>query len=377
MIGDFCVAGHEDEVMSVTIDVTGVPKDHYSFAPSPLAELSSALHLLVEPAHHPTQNSWVTSIAASTEPQLLDRLLDADFLWRTSRADMLLPAMPGETLADELDAVDLLDDETWVNAALITSSCGTVPLYRDLGSPLVDPVARDLARDRALARGPRQIGFVDFVLADPPRARSMVRTLLDDCNSAFFSEAWSRVQPHLAADARRKSDLLASVGLARTLDAVSPAVTVDGELARIVVDKLQDSATSAGGRGVTFLPSIFGHPHLLVVHAPGWRPVIQYPALGDGLPGLTTSLDAIQERLHALDNPVRLRLARSLIRGPHTTADLAGIWGLSAPEVSRHLATLKDAGIITSSRRGRYVVYEFDLATTARLGRDMIQALLR
>lgn len=363
--------------MSVSIDVTGVTTDHYSFAPSPLAELSSALHLLVEPAHHPTQNSWVTSIAASTEPQLLDRMLDADFMWRTSRADMLLPAEPGATLTDELDAVDRLDDETWVSAALITSSCGTVPLYRDLRSPLVDSRARDLARERAVARGPRQIGFVDYVLADPPRARATVRQLLDDCDAAFFADAWKRVQPHLVADARLKNDLLASVGLARTLDSVSPAVTVDDERMRIVVDKLQDNATSADGRGVTFLPSVFGHPHLLVVHAPGWRPVIQYPAIGDGVPVLVTSLDTIQERLHALDNPVRLRIAKSLIRGQHTTADLAGIWGLTAPEVSRHLATLKDAGIVTSARRGRYVVYEFDLATTARLGRDMIQALLR
>jgi hypothetical protein len=35
------------------------------------------------------------------------------------------------------------------------------------------------------------------------------------------------------------------------------------------------------------------------------------------------------------------------------------------------------ADIITASRRGRYVTYEFDLATGARLGTDIIEALLR
>ncbi|WP_223691349.1 DUF5937 family protein [Leifsonia poae] len=270
--------------MSVTIDVTGVTPEHYLFAPSPLAELSAAVHLLVEPAHHPGQNGWVTSVTESVEPQLIDRLLDADFLWRTSRADMLLPAHPAATLAEELDAIDRLDDETWVSAALITSSCGTVPVHRGLGSPLTDPAARDLARDRARSRGPRQTGFVDFVLGDPPRARSLVRRLLEDCDRAFFAEAWASVVTRLTADARVKRDILATSGLERTLSAMSSAVTLSPVGSRIVVDKLLDNSTTATGDGVTFLPSAFGSPHLLVVHAPGWRPVIQYPVTGDGSP---------------------------------------------------------------------------------------------
>lgn len=363
--------------MSVSIDVSRVTAEGYRFAPSPLAELGSAVHLLVEPAHHPAQNGWVSSVAASIEPRLLERLIDADFLWRTSRADMLLPADPGATLRDELDAVDALSDETWVSAALLTSSCGTVPLHRELGSPLVDPAARDLARERALARGPRQIGFVDYVLADPPRARAMIRRLLEDCEAAFFAEAWAQLVPRLSADARLKHDVLATSGLRRMVDTVSPAVAVAGDGTRIVVDKLQDNATTADEGGVTFLPSVLGHPHLLVVHAPGWRPVIQYPVSGAAGSPSSTTVDVIEERLHALDNPVRLRLARSLIRGPHTTADLAEAWSLSAPEVSRHLAILKQAGFVTTTRRGRYVVYVFDVVAAARLGRDMVEALLR
>lgn len=363
--------------MSVSIDVSRVTTEHYRFAPSPLAELGSAVHLLVEPAHHPAQGGWVSSVAASIEPGLLERLIDADFLWRTSRADMLLPSEPGASLADELDAVDALDDETWVSAALLTSSCGTVPLFRELGSPLVDTAARELARERALARGPRQIGFVDYVLGDPPRARTMIRRLLEDCDTAFFADAWRQLQPRLAADARLKHDVLAVSGLKRMVDTVSTAVTVDDEGSRIVVDKLQDNATTADERGVTFLPSVLGHPHLLVVHAPGWRPVIQYPVAGGTPTASSTPVDVIEQRLHALDNPVRLRLARSLIRGPHTTADLAEAWGLTAPEVSRHLAILKQSGFVTTTRRGRYVVYVFDVVAAARLGSDMVHALLR
>ncbi|HEV2638646.1 MAG TPA: hypothetical protein VGX23_26095 [Actinocrinis sp.] len=50
---------------------------------------------------------------------------------------------------------------------------------------------------------------------------------------------------------------------------------------------------------------------------------------------------------------------------------------MSAPEVSRHLAGLKNAGIINATRQGRYVVCEVDLVGNARLGTDLIEALLR
>ena len=367
--------------MSVSIDVSGISADRYLFAPSPLAELGSALHLLVEPAHHAQQAGWITAARARIAPELMDRIVTADYLWRTSRSDMLLPARPKPTLAEELDVLDQLDDETWVRTALMTSSCGVVPLRDDLGSPVTDDVARHLARERAAARGDRQLDFVDHLLADPPTARSWLRRLLEDCATGFFDAAWRRVAGQLAGDARHKRDLLDRHGLERTLAAISPAVTLSASGERIVVDKLQDRTASSVGTGLTFLPSAFSHPHLLVVHAPGWRPVINYPVLGAAGVGVTgessVSVATVQGRLHALDHPVRLRLLRSIARGPQTTAQLAEAWLLTPPEVSRHLAVLKNAGVITATRRGRYVSYELDLPATARLGTDLIEALLR
>lgn len=362
--------------MSISIDVTGVSEDQYLFAPSPLAELGSALHLLVEPAHHTAQTGWITATAAGLDPGLMDRVLVADYLWRTSRADMFLPSRPQPTLAAELDALDALDDETWVGRALMTSSCGLLPLHSELGSPLVDGRARKVALDRAAARGPRPSEFVEHMLADPGATRGWVRRLLEDCEAAFFADAWARVVARLAADARHKRDLLERHGLARTLTAVSTALTLTASGDRIVVDKLQDRAATADGSGLTFLPSAFSHPHLLVVYAPGWRPVINYPLLPTPTES-SVSVASVQDRLHALDHPLRLRLVRSILRGPQTTSQLAETWLVSAPEVSRHLAVLKDAGIITATRQGRYVAYRFDLARNARLGTDLIEALLR
>jgi DNA-binding transcriptional ArsR family regulator len=362
--------------MSISIDVSEVAEDQYVFAPSPLADLSSALHLLVEPAHHAQQAGWITAAGAQIDPDLMDRIVTADYLWRTSRSDMLLPPRPKPTLAEELDVIDQLDDETWVRTVLMTSSCGVVPLRDDLRSPLVDDTARRVARERAALRGARALDFADSILADPATARTWLRRLLEDCAAGFFAAAWRRVAGRLGADVQHKRDLLARHGLRSTLAAISPAITLSAAGGRIIVDKLQDRAATASGAGLTFTPSAFSHPHLLVVHAAGWQPVIHYPLLATPSEQ-SVSVPVIQDRLHALDHPVRLRLLRSISRGPQTTAQLADTWLLTPPEVSRHLAILKKAGIVTSARRGRYVSYELDLAANARLGTDLIEALLR
>jgi DNA-binding transcriptional ArsR family regulator len=142
------------------------------------------------------------------------------------------------------------------------------------------------------------------------------------------------------------------------------------------VDKLQDHATAAHDAGVTFLPSVFGRPHLVAVHAPGWRPVVQYP-VAEPSPPEPVPLETVTLRLEALAHPVRLRLLRTLARGPHTTGELAHAWELSPPEVSRHLAVLRRAGLLTARRQGRYVRYTVNLPDLTALGTDLLAAVLR
>ena len=56
---------------------------------------------------------------------------------------------------------------------------------------------------------------------------------------------------------------------------------------------------------------------------------------------------------------------------------LAHFWELSPPEVSRHLAVLRRAGLLTSQRRGRYVRYTLSLPDLTALGTDLLTAVLR
>ncbi|MGG8406533.1 DUF5937 family protein [Streptomyces sp. 12297] len=361
--------------MTLKIDISGPPSERLRFAASPLAELTAMLHVLAEPGHHPRHAGWAADVRAGLGPELAERLREAEFLWRSSQADFLIPARPRPTLAEELDDVDRLDDDTYVTAALVTT-CGSSRVSFGASSPLTAATARERALDLAQARGPLQEVFAERLLADPAAVRARVRHTLEQCAEAFFDAAWAGVAVELATDLRLKNDLLKHEGIEAALASVSGAVTLAPDGDWIVLDKLLDKATTARGAAVTFIPSVFGRPHLAAVHARGWQPVVQYPVAEPG-PAEPVPLETVTLRLEALAHPVRLRLLRTLARGPHTTRELAHAWELSPPEVSRHLAVLRRAGLLTARRRGRYVRYTLNLPDLAGLGTDLLAAVLR
>ncbi|WP_018349857.1 ArsR/SmtB family transcription factor [Longispora albida] len=352
--------------MTLTIELGTQPD--LAFGPSPLGELTAALHLLSAAAHHPAQHAWITSVTAALPADLADRIQSASFLWLVSTADFLVPSRIRATLAEDLDDLDALDDDRFFRAALLPA-CGAD--RRNL--PNLDrALTPERARDLAAARGPHQAQFVDRLTTDLPGVRAWLRRLFEDCEQAFFADAWQRVRVQLVNEARNAAERYKKKGLAEAVTGMSPALSVrDGKL---LIDKMRDSTASAATLGLTFSPTAFGWPHIVVADEPGWRPVIQYPVerLGGTLP-----LDALARRLEALANPARLRLCWLLARGAHTTGELATAWQLSLPEVSRHLAVLHKAGLVQKDRRGRYTLHRMDLIAVSRLGTDLVEAMLR
>ncbi|MFE4408424.1 DUF5937 family protein [Streptomyces sp. NPDC093064] len=368
--------------MSVRIDIAGLRPEKVAVVPAPLAELCMALHALSEPGHHPGLQGWVTGVTARLDSHLADRMCEADFLWRTTFSDLFLPSagvpggstLPGATLADELDILDKLSDEQFVDAAL-EFTCA-LPYGLPGPGPLADAGLRRRAVELAAARGPQQVRFTERLLADPPRIRAWLRQFLEDCDEAFFAQTWSRLRHQLAADTRHKTELLRRKGLAEALAAVSPAVTLDEAAGRITVDKLGEGRTATAEGGLLLVPTSLGWPHLMVLHRYSWQPVLHYPV---GSPELAAppSVEQLTLRMTALSHPVRMRLCRSLARSAFTTSELAQVHGMTAPEISRHLSLLKKAGLVTTRRRGRYVLHQLDVATVARLGSDFLEGVLR
>ncbi|MEV7286811.1 DUF5937 family protein [Streptomyces sp. NPDC093252] len=366
--------------MSVRIDMTGLRPEGISVVPSPLAELCMALHVLAEPGHHPGLRGWATGVTAGLDPHVADRMCEADFLWRSTYSDVFMPSaglpgevLPGGTLAEELDLLDKLTDEQFVDAALEF----TCTLQYDLQPPnyLASREGHARALGVAASRGQRQLRFTERLLDDPPSVRAWLRRFLEDCDEAFFAGIWGKLRPQLAADARHKTELLRRKGLAEALAAVSPAVRFDERAGEVVVDKLIEGRIAASGR-LLLVPTSLGRPHLNVLHRQGWQPLLHYPVSAPE-PVRPPSVEELALRMTALSHPVRMRICRHLARSAYTTTELAQTHGMTAPEISRHLGVLKKAGLVTTRRRGRYVLHQLDVAVVARLGSDFLEGVLR
>ena len=86
-------------------------------------------------------------------------------------------------------------------------------------------------------------------------------------------------------------------------------------------------------------------------------------------------LDARAEVIKAMAHPTRLFLVEHLSRGERCVCDLTARVGSDISTVSRHLAILRQAGILASERRGQQIFYR--LQTPCVLGFfDCIEGVL-
>jgi ArsR family transcriptional regulator, arsenate/arsenite/antimonite-responsive transcriptional repressor len=83
----------------------------------------------------------------------------------------------------------------------------------------------------------------------------------------------------------------------------------------------------------------------------------------------TTNLDPDVRLLAALADPTRLAIVRQLAADVETCAcDFTETCGVGQPTVSHHLRVLREAGIVTSERRGQWIFYRLTPETAERLG---------
>lgn len=84
----------------------------------------------------------------------------------------------------------------------------------------------------------------------------------------------------------------------------------------------------------------------------------------------TTTLDPDIRLLAALADPTRLAIVRQLAAERETCAcDFTACCDVAQPTVSHHLRVLREAGVVTSERRGNWIFYRLSDDVAERLGR--------
>ena len=68
----------------------------------------------------------------------------------------------------------------------------------------------------------------------------------------------------------------------------------------------------------------------------------------------------MNDAFRALADPTRREILRLLRDGPRTSGEIAEHFPTAWPTVSRHLAQLREAGLVISERQGQQIVYELN-----------------
>jgi len=64
----------------------------------------------------------------------------------------------------------------------------------------------------------------------------------------------------------------------------------------------------------------------------------------------------------ALSDPTRRRVLELLKRRPRSAGELADHFDVSKPTMSAHFAVLREAGLITSQKHGKSIVYQLQMS---------------
>ncbi|WP_018352770.1 ArsR/SmtB family transcription factor [Longispora albida] len=320
---------------------------------SPLAELGWAWHGLACPAGH-----QLAVFPAGIRARLSGWAFAVSAVRASVFADPGL--LPGPSFADQLNALRRMPAGDFT-AGLLR------PLLRVRGRPAAADRAGLLSLARA--RGPAVLDVVRALTHEPEEARETFTGLLAEAWEAF-GPAWEATGPVLAAEAARRAALSPRQALA----GLSPALTLDVPGARLTADKVQNKRLVTAGRGLVLTPTRYGAPHLTVSDEPGRPVVVHYPVPA---PARAAGSRETVRRLEVLGHPARLEICRAIAVEPRSAREIARLWGLAEPAVTKHLSALRSAGLVRAERAGHFVRYTLDSEVIAAVGTDLLDVLRR
>lgn len=82
--------------------------------------------------------------------------------------------------------------------------------------------------------------------------------------------------------------------------------------------------------------------------------------------------DACARQLKALADPERLRIIQILITGMRNVSELSHELGDEIVKVSHHLGVLRNAGLVTAEKQGRFVNYALHPSVRTKVAADRI-----
>ncbi|GAA1593566.1 DUF5937 family protein [Kribbella hippodromi] len=192
------------------------------------------------------------------------------------------------------------------------------------------------------------------LIARPAKALELITAALATYWQRAIEPDWRRMRALLQEDLAFRLDELASGGIERLFRNLHPSISYSSDRIEINRPFCCDGEPMTG-QGVLLVPCVFTWPAGLAVTGAPHVPTITYPPRGLGRLWEDTQ-DTTDSPLADLVGRTRAAIVSHLDL-PMSTTHLAHQLGVSAPTLSVHLSILRNAGVVTSRRDGRTVLY--------------------
>ena len=213
-----------------------------------------------------------------------------------------------------------------------------------------------LAQHRIARHGPgkaRRQALLAELADDPAAALDRVATALRGYWRVAIAPHWPRMRAVLDADLAFRLGELATGGVRGLFRTLHPAVSFERDTLRVV--KYYEGTAELGDRGLLLVPCVFAWPDVIVRTADP-QPTVSYTPRGIGRLWESRGGEPGQSPLAGVLGGTRAAILVQLDL-PMSTTHLASQLELAAPTVNVHLKALYQAGIVSSHRDGRSVVY--------------------
>jgi DNA-binding transcriptional ArsR family regulator len=182
-----------------------------------------------------------------------------------------------------------------------------------------------------------------------------------DTYDLLIAPHWADVCEVVTADSAARTRVVARQGVGALLSGLPGVVGWDGRV--LTAHYPVDRTLRLAGRGLVLVPSYFCWHNPVTLIDAELPPVLVYQAHSHRVP---TDAGPLSGRLTSLVGRTRAECLRALLV-PRTTSELAERLGISVGSASKQAAILRDAGLVTSDRRGAAVLH-----TTTALGTALL-----
>lgn len=307
----------------IEYELAGADLGEVRFAISPMNELALSLRTFRQPGRFPLQLRWL---------QLTEQAragLDSEMLLALTNDDMWSP--------------DFLTPRPWSPLTRFDDELAV------LARTPLDVVRADIAevhRDRETR--PRALrGRPDRVLARIVEAMAAYWT-------ACFEPWWPRMRAVLEADIVHRGRTIARAGLAAMFADLSPRIRLVDDVVVVEMTTKVGYRRTTAGEGLTLAPTFFTR-NVTAPISVDEPPLIMYPGRGAGTLW-ANDRPATPDALVGVLGAVRTGLL-VLLEAPASSTELAVRLGVTPAAVNQHLRALRAAGLLTSARHGRSVLY--------------------